>query len=34
MNSSGPGEVTRLLIAWRGGQGDALNQLVPELWLS
>ena len=32
MNSSVPGEITRLLIAWSGGQGDALNQLVPALY--
>jgi RNA polymerase sigma-70 factor, ECF subfamily len=31
MNSSAPGEVTRLLIAWRGGEGQALNRLVPML---
>jgi RNA polymerase sigma-70 factor, ECF subfamily len=32
MNSSAPGEVTRLLIAWRGGQDEALNRLVPMLY--
>jgi RNA polymerase sigma-70 factor, ECF subfamily len=32
MNSSAPGEVTRLLIAWRGGQDQALNRLVPMLY--
>ncbi len=32
MNSPVPGEITRLLTAWRSGQGDALNQLVPALY--
>ncbi|HEY7304180.1 MAG TPA: ECF-type sigma factor [Bryobacteraceae bacterium] len=32
MNSSAAGEVTRLLMAWRGGQEEALNRLVPMLY--
>jgi RNA polymerase sigma-70 factor (ECF subfamily) len=32
MNSSAPGEVTQLLIAWRGGQDQALSRLVPMLF--
>ena len=32
MSSSAPGEVTRLLMAWRGGQEQALNRLVPMLY--
>jgi RNA polymerase sigma factor (TIGR02999 family) len=33
MNSSVPGEITRLLIAWRNGERDALNQLVSAVYL-
>jgi hypothetical protein len=29
MSSSGPGEITRLLSAWRGGEQEALHQPVP-----
>jgi RNA polymerase sigma factor (TIGR02999 family) len=32
MNSTAPGEVTRLLIAWRGGEREALDQLVPAVY--
>lgn len=32
MNSSAAGEVTRLLMAWRDGQEEALNRLVPMLY--
>lgn len=32
MNSSAAGEITRLLIAWRGGERDALNQLTPAVY--
>ena len=32
MGSSAPGEVTRLLLAWRGGEREALNQLVPAVY--
>ena len=33
MNSSAAGEITRLLTAWRGGERDALNQLIPAVYL-
>jgi RNA polymerase sigma factor (TIGR02999 family) len=29
MGSSAPGEITRLLSSWRGGEQEALHQLVP-----
>jgi RNA polymerase sigma-70 factor, ECF subfamily len=32
MNSSAPGEITRLLKAWRGGEQEAFNRLVPMLY--
>jgi RNA polymerase sigma factor (TIGR02999 family) len=32
MSSSASGEITRLLIAWQGGEPEALNQLVPALY--
>lgn len=32
MNSSAAGEVTRLLMAWRGGHEQALSRLVPMLY--
>lgn len=33
MSSSAPGEITRLLVAWRGGEQEALNRLMPAVYL-
>jgi RNA polymerase sigma factor (TIGR02999 family) len=32
MSSPGPGEITRLLVAWRGGEQEAFNELVSALY--